>query len=991
MNRTLIDWILDSNYWKNAKSFNVLDRQEKEYSFLIRSDDYYISLFNKMFKALTSGSYQSSNEKEELLLIAKGIEIFSIDETRGSFYGVNYAENILYVSSIYYLTGYYTTSALLAKLFQVEDYETDVDKFLHGFLTINRHIVNPYMTLFNSFLETGNQYYLEDLIKILESELEITDPYRYAPLLLAKSLLVKFEGNNIWSSLTKANHHIDWKDFIIHKLNSNWVLFPSQNTALENGILIRDETFSLQMPTSSGKTSLCEIIIYNEIFHNRRRVLLLAPYRALASELNYSFRKSFHTLGITIKTLYGGHTPTSEEKADIDNVDLLICTPEKFMALENHMPNIHELFHTVICDEGHLLDDEQRGLNYELLLAKLKKNQDESLPKKYIYISAIIPNLDSINQWLGGNEDTIIKSNYRPSQLIYGFLVEKGNDKNKTFALDIHSKNNELLNFTIEGILSVNQDYKFRNHITKKINTYSFKTYKAKAASVALRSLNNGSVAIYTPQKGNDGVNGLANEIINQINLLSFPSPMTFSRHEEFDLTVYFEKIFGQEYILTKSFSYGFAVHHGDLPQFVREIIEKCIRKRIIPLVICTNTLAEGVNLPIKTIVLHTIKRFNYKTESKVTIRKRDIKNIIGRAGRAGHETEGIVISVNPSEYQYIKEVIDDEYIEPVNGYLFKIINNITQILQKERLLLSNQLIEEQDEEFKRLIDSIDKSIIDSLYEEVTDENLVEILKGIISRTFSYHQSGEQDRETLDRIYTLRASVITPYFNNNKIKVLKESGTSIRIFEDIINTINIQDELWKEATLPFSEDIVDHLLEMVFRLQHIQYDLEQFQIKNKINLTKEIVRSIIVEWMNGKWYFDISIKVDYDIDVVLKIMLFIESIIYPTLSKIITIAQNKLTEGGSLISKDLEDLGKVLQYGVNSRVHCNLIELGFTERMSLLSVSSWLSSNFKSLNLADKNSLEMLLKVNKDEIMEYLSRNVPKISSNKFNANLENL
>ncbi|MBJ7960555.1 hypothetical protein JDS77_23080 [Bacillus cereus group sp. N28] len=192
MNNILIDWIKDSNSWKSAKSLNVLDRQDKEYPFLLRSDDYYISLFNKMFKALTSGSYHSSDVHEELLLIAKGIEMYSIDETRGDFYGVNYAENILYTSSIYYLTNYYTTSALLAKLFQTEDYETDIDKFIHGFLTVNRYIENPYMELFNLFLETGKQLYLEDLMKTLELELENTDPYSYAPLLLAKCLLEKF-------------------------------------------------------------------------------------------------------------------------------------------------------------------------------------------------------------------------------------------------------------------------------------------------------------------------------------------------------------------------------------------------------------------------------------------------------------------------------------------------------------------------------------------------------------------------------------------------------------------------------------------------------------------------------------------------------------------------------------------------------------------------------------------------------------------------------
>ena len=102
---------------------------------------------------------------------------------------------------------------------------------------------------------------------------------------------------------------------------------------------------------------------------------------------------------------------------------------------------------------------------------------------------------------MGGNEDTIIKSNYRPTQLTYGFLVEKGIDKNKTYALEIHSKKNNLLNFTIESILSVNQDYKYRNPLTNRINTYNFNTYKAKAVSIALRSLNNGSVAIYTRKR----------------------------------------------------------------------------------------------------------------------------------------------------------------------------------------------------------------------------------------------------------------------------------------------------------------------------------------------------------------------------------------------------------------------------------------------------------------------------------------------------------
>ena len=111
---------------------------------------------------------------------------------------------------------------------------------------MKRILINLYMVflpligtskiyMFNSFLETGKQSHLEDLMEILELELKNTDPYSYAPLLLAKCLLEKFMENNLWSSLTRANPKINWKDYVIHKLNSNWVLFPSQSTALKKG------------------------------------------------------------------------------------------------------------------------------------------------------------------------------------------------------------------------------------------------------------------------------------------------------------------------------------------------------------------------------------------------------------------------------------------------------------------------------------------------------------------------------------------------------------------------------------------------------------------------------------------------------------------------------------------------------------------------------------------------------------------------------------
>lgn len=987
MSNILVDWIRDSNSWRNAMELDVLERQEKEYSFLKQSDDFYISLFNKVYKALSSDAYLTEENRQELLFIAKGLEIYSIQSTRENFFGVNYAENMLYASSIYYLTDYFTTSSILARMFETEDYESEIDRFIHAFLINNRNIRNPYMDRLNDFLESGDKQILISIIKLIDERLKTSDPYKYVQLLLAKRLIEKFSENNIWNSLTRANPAINWKDFVLHKLESSWVLFPSQEAALKKGILINDNSFSIQMPTSSGKTSLCEIVIYNEIVYKKRKVLLLAPYRALASELKYAFTKKFRNLGLTVKAIYGGHTPTKEEKVEMENVDLLICTPEKFMAIENYIPNLHETFSTVICDEGHLLDDEHRGLNYELLLAKFKNSSTQE--KKYIYLSAIIPNIATINSWLGGDENTLIKSDYRPTNLTYGFLIEQGDNKNKYFNLKLYSQKNGLEKSLINKFLSVKEDYKYKKSSTGKINTYKYKTYKTRAISVALRSLNNGVVAVFTPQKGENGVKGLAEEIINQISLLNFPKPLDFSKTEELEnLIIYIEQVFGKDYILTKSVKNGFVIHHGDLPQFVREVIENSIRKKIVPLIVCTNTLAEGVNLPIKTLVLHTIKRFNSSLKIMEPIRKRDIKNIIGRAGRAVQETEGLVISVNPSEYSYIQEVISDDQIEPVRGYLYQIINEITNELKEDRLLITNELIDEQSEEFKRLIDSIDKSIIDSLYEESTPDNISDILENLINKTYSYFQSDYNNKLTLEHIFKLRGEVLSPYLKRNEIGILKQSDSTVRIYEDIKGVINLGDDFWQNTSLPFTDETIGYLLDIIYSLNHLEFDFEQFHQENDINLTKGLLKKVILNWIEGEWYGDISNKTNVEVEDVLKIMLFIESNIVPVLSKIVTIAKIELQKQGIIISKDLEDLGLFIQYGINSRINLILIELGFSERMGILFVGNWIKNNFSTLNLNDKDTIEMILRENKIEIIEYLKETVPLISLDAFRSNL---
>src|SRR5690606_18974354 len=128
----------------------------------------------------------------------------------------------------------------------------------------------------------------------------------------------------------------------------------------------------------------------------------------------------------------------------------------------------------------------------------------------------------------------------------------------------------------------------------------------------------------------------------------------------------YFNVIFGSNYLLTKISGIGALFHHGDLPQYVREIIEQAIRTEEIKLIICTNTIAEGVNLPLRTIVINSARRFDENIGRLKPLNKRDLKNLFGRAGRAGKETKGLIIVTNPNDFGIIEQVIKEEDIENV-------------------------------------------------------------------------------------------------------------------------------------------------------------------------------------------------------------------------------------------------------------------------------------------------------------------------------------
>ncbi len=977
LSRRIRLWIAGSESWHTYKDFALSEESMAQYPFLKRSDDFYISLFDKFFKVLHDSELQKNHS--ELMSIAKGFEIYSLSNTKEEFRGINVFENILYSSFLYYLADSSASAWFLLSSFKASDFNSEIEIFIFSFLRRNLIAENKYSVLIGQYLQEGDETILEGLIRQFEAKIldEFTSFDEYISLKIALLIVGKFKENNVWGVLRKSSVLPigEWNEFIRENLLKRsvpmWDFFPSQQAALENGLFDRSSSTTLQMPTSSGKTAISELLIYSQIKSSSQdKVLFLAPFRALASELRSNFVGRLAKLGVQSSVLYGGSSLSFSESMSIENSNLLITTPEKFIAIEQEMPDIYKIFKTIICDEGHLLDSKTRGLSYELLLSRFKSEGN----KKFLFVSAIIPNIHEINNWLGGTEETLVVSNYKPTETEYAFLNVSGEGN---FNLEVNPT--EDSKYILNKLLT-KEDFKYLKKGKNKI--YPFTTFKTKSVAVALKALIPGPVALFSAQKGGrSGVMALAEETLNQIECLSLPRPAQYSKKPEklVDLKQYFEFLFGSDYPLTRLVENGAAFHHGDLPQEVREVIEEGINDGTIRLIICTSTLAEGVNLPIKTIVLHSVRRFE-GDESVASVR--DIKNIVGRAGRACKETKGFVIATNPGDFGYLKNVIKAEGYEESKGRLFEIVEAITAFLAENKVELTEELIASQPEYFQELIDSIDMAIVDLLTEEIEPDDIPTAIAELVKNTFAYHQSDDSHKSVLSNLFGLRGEKL----KSEDFKIIKESGSTPRLYRALTEVLDINNTVWENTVDPLSPDWLSTLFPIVFSLPQITHLIEnRNDVFGKYAIGHDQIQHLIILWIEGKTYQQIALELNIPIEILLRIFsVLINFRLETTISSLVKIAKIKLEKEEKIISPVIESWSKLMMCGLNKLSQLELVELGFVDRFGIIAIDQFLSQ--RAYAPQDRNHLRNYLVENAAAMIPDLE--VPQIIKSRISKHI---
>lgn len=287
------------------------------------------------------------------------------------------------------------------------------------------------------------------------------------------------------------------------------------------------------------------------------------------------------------------------------------------------------VYRNEIYEKGHMFDDGGRGATYELLVTHIRQNITSE--QQLVLLSAVLPNSGDIAQWLFedrgclATDDSIVST---PKSI--GFSSTQR---------DIHffsdDKSNE--DYYIPRILRVEQLKKLpRERSNKYFPDLSLSTDVA--IYNAIKLCHNGGVAIYLGQQRS--MKTVFERIIN-LDKRNYDLKALKDNTNQAELSKikgFIESYYGSEHYYTKAAELGVLPHSSNLQNGVKLVVEHALKNKYVSCVVCTSTLAQGVNIPIKYLLVTSIRN------GLKLVKARDFQNLMGRTARAGIYTEGSII-----------------------------------------------------------------------------------------------------------------------------------------------------------------------------------------------------------------------------------------------------------------------------------------------------------------------------------------------------------
>nr|XP_045603528.1 activating signal cointegrator 1 complex subunit 3-like [Procambarus clarkii] len=398
-------------------------------------------------------------------------------------------------------------------------------------------------------------------------------------------------------------------------------------------------------PTGAGKTNIAMLTVVHQIKQHlendviqkdKFKVVYIAPMKALAAEMARNFGKRLEPLGLTVRELTGDMHLT---KPEIMATNMIITTPEKWDVTTRKPGDtqLSQLVKLLIIDEVHLLHGDRGPVLESLVARTLRMVESQQSMIRIVGLSATLPNYIDVASFLRVNPFKglfYFDGRFRPVPLGLTFVGVKAIGRFKQMEDMDKVTFDKCLHFLERG----HQVMVFVHARNGTLRT---------AENLIKLAQEMGKTQDFLPDDGPDVTR--ARKDIGR------------SRNKK----------------LAELFESGFGVHHAGLLRADRTLIETLFSRGIIKVLVCTATLAWGVNLPAHAVIIKGTDIYDSKHGTMVDLGILDVLQIFGRAGRPQFDTSGhgTIITTHDKLTHYLSLLTNQYPIE--SSFINHLVDNL--------------------------------------------------------------------------------------------------------------------------------------------------------------------------------------------------------------------------------------------------------------------------------------------------------------------------
>lgn len=773
-----------------------------------------------------------------------------------------------------------------------------------------------------------------------------------------------------------------WSDYL-KSPKAPRMLWPAQQLIGEKGVL-RGQSAIVQLPTGVGKTKSIELVIRSSFASGRATTaIIVAPLRALCNEIANDMISAFGD-----EVLVNQFSDVLEEDFSLElflsfKSKILICTPEKLSYIIHHQADFLDEIGLYIFDEGHMFDDGSRGAIYELLISEIRSHI--SGKEQIILLSAVLSNAEQIQKWLLGEAGVLASdSKIKATPKTIGFASQ-------TKDIHYYSDDSAQEDFYVPRSIEV---IALQKRPREKKQRYFPELTDAKDIAIyyANKLCKNGGAAIFANRTSTvlTAINRII-ELRDRGCLLAEIKGNSDGK-EMSRLAQLMSDYYGEQHPYTIACYLGVVPHYSNLPNGLRLAGEYAFRNKAVRLVVCTSTLAQGVNIPIKYLFMTSFM------VARNSMQIRSFQNLMGRTARSGMYTEGSVIVTDPrlfdnknnqkngGNYKWNDciKMFDDSAAEPCGSSILSLVQDI-RIDYETRVIgakVAQHIIDHYNEPdcFEQYVNKLTtalhkvypqknassivesvmarKSIVEAIENHLCfvfsiDENADKqsIAADICKETLAYFMANDDEKALLEKIF----NIITLKTNKIDYSQIKNYARTMIGIDSLL-----QIEKWiAENHLTQQKYTNEQLVEMI-----ISFFQETHTLTKRTNCFADICQM----WLDGCSFVGMHESTSLPIadleDICSKSISYELSFFVGSIIDIIAISDEDIVNP----LPNLLRLQRRLKYGVKTETAVSICEKIFNDRF----LANLLADEIGH-DAIETNSIVGVIQSHKDDILDILS------------------